>query len=75
MVDERIDEAETRQELREVEETLRQLQAEDISPPDGALDTSDLASAITQRQERDALIDALEARRARLKRRLGLAEE
>lgn len=75
VIDEKDDEVETREELREVEEALRDLREEDISPPGGAADPSDVASAITQRQEQAALIDALESRRARLRRRLGLEEE
>lgn len=75
MIDEKDDEAQTRQELREVEEALQELRSDDISPPGGAADPSDVAAAITQRQEQAALIDALESRRARLRRRLGLDAE
>lgn len=59
------------EELRELRRTAAQLRAQIGGRSDGAVDLEDSASAITGAEEQEALIAALEVRREGLLKRLG----
>jgi hypothetical protein len=70
------DTAELRAELATVEDEIRELETsvEELrAPVDGPVDAAELAQRLTTREEQDALLDNLRARREVLQARLGAA--
>jgi hypothetical protein len=75
------DDAALREELRLAEEelarvrrTANEIRAEIGGRRDGAVDSEDMAAAITSAEEQEALATSLQARRDRLRARLAAAE-
>ncbi|MDX6287143.1 MAG: hypothetical protein QOG53_2628 [Frankiales bacterium] len=58
-------------ELKEVEETLARLRAEESNRSRDVGDSGDAAALLTEYEEQDAVIASLEARRERLLAQLG----
>jgi chromosome segregation ATPase len=70
------DTAELREELATVEDEIRELETsvEELRVPvDGPVDAAELAQRLTTREEQEALLENLRARRETLQARLGAA--
>ncbi|RBQ17284.1 hypothetical protein DP939_25430 [Spongiactinospora rosea] len=57
--------------LREIDDDLARMRDDLGSGVDGPKDAADDAAALSQREEHNALIEALESERARIARQLG----